>query len=67
MSQVRQWIIQKVICEFNENRIECALGNDGAKTFAEFLKKNTTLTSLNLRGEEEQRRDKIKEGEKKNG
>ena len=34
---------------------------EGAKSMSEMLKSNTTLTSLNLYGEEERKRDKEKE------
>ena len=34
------------------------IGDEGAKTLSEILKTNTTLTSLNLRGEEEGKKRK---------
>ena len=37
-----------------------AIGDEGAKALSEVLK-NTTLTSLNLRGEEEEKNGKEKE------
>ena len=43
------------------------IGVEGAKALSEMLKVNTTLTSLNLLGEEEERREKRKKRrEKKN-
>ena len=36
------------------------IGYEGAKSMSEMLKKNTTLTSLTLRGEEEGKTEKEK-------
>ena len=36
------------------------IGIEGAKSMSEALKSNTTLTSLNLRGEEEREREREK-------
>ena len=36
------------------------IGDEGAKSMSEALKSNTTLTSLNLRGEEEREREREK-------
>ena len=37
------------------------IGDEGAKALGEMLKVNTTLTSVNLYGEEEERKGKEKE------
>ena len=37
---------------------ENGIGDEGAKAMSEMLKVNTTLTSLDLRGEEEERMEK---------
>ena len=37
------------------------IGDDGAKTLSEMLKKNTTLKTLGLGGEEEGKKKKTKE------
>ena len=37
------------------------IGDEGAKVLSEMLKVNTTLTSLNLRGEEEMKEKEEKE------
>ena len=37
---------------------ENGIGEEGAKAMSELLKVNTTLTSLNLRSEEEERKEK---------
>ena len=42
------------------------IGVEGAKAMSEMLKKNTTLTSLDLHSEEEERKEKKKKREKKN-
>ena len=36
------------------------IGDEGAKSMSEMLKSNTTLTSLNLSGEEEREREREK-------
>ena len=36
------------------------IGGEGAKTMSEMLKVNTTLTTLNLRGEEERKEKRKK-------
>ena len=41
------------------------IGDEGAKTLSEMLTVNTTLTSLNLWGEEEERKGKRKKREKR--
>ena len=40
------------------------IGDEGAKSMSEMLKSNTTLTSLNLSGEEEGRKRKRKRKER---
>ena len=40
------------------------IGEEGAKALSEMLKENTTLTSLDLSGEEEERKRKDKGKEK---
>ena len=42
------------------------IGDEGAKAMSEMLKVNTTLTSLDLRGEEEKRGREKEKKEKKN-
>ena len=41
------------------------IGDEGAKAMSEMLKVNTTLTSLSLGGEEEERREKRQKREKR--
>ena len=41
------------------------IGVEGAKAMSEMLKVNTTLTSLDLTGEEEERKEKRKERDKR--
>ena len=41
------------------------IGVEGAKALSEMLKKNTTLTTLSLGGEEEGRKEKRKKREKR--
>ena len=40
------------------------IGDEGAKAMSEMMKVNTTLTSLNLRSEEERRKGKRKKKRK---
>ena len=41
------------------------IGEEGAKSMSEMMKVNTTLTSLNLRGEEERKKGKKQEKRKR--